>query len=314
MANEAVIKNEDKGVEFIPHGSQDKVKLTIAMVRNLIAVKTKSGKTCSDQDAIKFVAMCQARRLNPFEGDAFLIGYDGKDGPTFSLITAHQAFLKRAETNVEYDGMKSGIIVEQDGEMKDLEGDFYTENQKVVGGWATVYFKNRKQPMHKRIRLKRFQKSFGVWADDSAGMICKCAEADALRSSFPTLLGGLYLKEELVPTEPKVSAPIFTEPPKVAEKKEKPAVDAEVIPAKEAMAEPVGAPAPHDTSFNALKYIRSKIKAAKLEEKDVLNALVEIGTIEADVEDLGDVEPDTLALLADQFEDIATKIKQAQGE
>ena len=74
MANEAVIKNEDKGVEFIPHGSQDKVKLTIAMVRNLIAVKTKSGKTCSDQDAIKFMMMCQARRLNPFEGDAFLAG------------------------------------------------------------------------------------------------------------------------------------------------------------------------------------------------------------------------------------------------
>jgi hypothetical protein len=27
-------------------------------------------------------------------------------------------------------------------------------------------------------------------------MICKCAEADALRASFLTMLGGLYLKEE----------------------------------------------------------------------------------------------------------------------
>src|SRR5256885_17207110 len=106
----ATTPKDEKFVEFIPHGSEDKVKLSIAMVKNLIAVRTKSGATCSDNDAIKFVAMCQARRLNPFEGDAFLIGFDGTDGPQFSLITAHQAFLKRAELNAEYDGMKSGII------------------------------------------------------------------------------------------------------------------------------------------------------------------------------------------------------------
>lgn len=324
MENESILKTNDKGTEFIPFGAQDKVKLTISMVKNLIAVKTKSGKTCSDNDAIKFVAMCVARRLNPFEGDSFLIGYDGKDGPTFSLITAHQAFLKRAELNAEYDGMKSGIIVQEGEEIKDLEGDFYLPSQKVLGGWATIFFKNRKQSMHKRVRLARFQKAWGIWQDDPAGMICKCAEADALRSSFPTMLGGLYLKEELAPTEPKVSAPIFTEPPKAEVGKrpthvqiqtDPPIIEAEVSsPAKEAMSEPVGAPTPHDTSFNVLKSIRSKIKAAKLEEKDVLNALVEIGTIEADVEDLGDVEPDTLALLADQFEDISSKIKEQQTQ
>src|SRR5512137_372961 len=169
----AVKEKESKFVEYIPFGAQDKVKLSIEMVKNLIAVKTKSGKTCSDTDAIKFVAMCQARRLNPFEGDAFLIGYEDKDGvPKYSLITAHQAFLKRAEMNQEYDGMKSGIIIERDGEVRDLEGDFYMEGDKLLGGWATVFFKNRKQPMHKRIRLKRFQKSFGIWQEDPAGMIC----------------------------------------------------------------------------------------------------------------------------------------------
>jgi hypothetical protein len=87
-------------MEYVPFGASDKIKLTIAIIKNLVAVKTKSGKTCSDQDAIKFMMMCQARRLNPFEGDAFLIGYDAKDALR-SHITAHQAFLKRAEVNAE---------------------------------------------------------------------------------------------------------------------------------------------------------------------------------------------------------------------
>jgi len=216
---QAVVKQEERFTEFVPFGAQDKVKLSIAMVKNLIAVKTKSGKTCSDTDAIKFIAMCQARRLNPFEGDSFLIGYDNRDGTaTFSLITAHQAFLKRAELNAEYDGMKSGVIVERDGQVIDLEGDFYMEDDKVLGGWATVHFKNRKQPMHKRIRLQRFKKSYGIWLEDAAGMIVKCAEADALRSSFPTMLGGLYLREEIQPqSEVKTSTPIFSAPAKEIE-------------------------------------------------------------------------------------------------
>lgn len=188
-------------MEYVPYGCQDKIKLSVAIVKNLIAVPTKSGKTCSDRDAMKFLMLCQSKRLNPFEGDAFLIGYDGRDNVAqFSLITAHQAFLKRAELHPEYDGMKSGVIVQiesEDNKLIDLEGDFHLEDQKLLGGWATVYFKSRKIPTTRRLRLARFKKPFGVWLDDPAGMIVKCAEADALRSSFPTMLGGLYLREEV---------------------------------------------------------------------------------------------------------------------
>ena len=185
-------------MEFVPYGATDRIKLSVPVVQKLIAVRTRSGQTCSDRDAMRFMMMCQAQRLNPFAGDAFLIGYDGKDGPQFSLITAHQAFLKRAELHPEYDGMRSGIIVQnEDGTITDLEGDFFLPGQQVMGGWASVHFKNRKVQTTRRIRLARFQKSFGVWQDDAAGMICKCAEADALRSSFPTLLGGLFLRDEI---------------------------------------------------------------------------------------------------------------------
>lgn len=216
MATEKQQQVEKGLVEYVPFGGDSKIKLSIEIVKRLVSVKTKSGRNCSDEDAIKFIAMCQARKLNPWEGDAFLIGYDNRDkpdSPNFSLITSHQAFLKRAECNTAYDGMESGVVVEQNGEIKEIQGDLTTGGQKVIGGWARVFRKDRKHPMYKRIRLSRFQKPFGVWQDDPGGMICKCAEADALRSSFPTMLGGLYLREEQGPPTIEISEPKIVDEP-----------------------------------------------------------------------------------------------------
>ncbi len=190
---------ETRLIEFVPFGAKEKISLSIELVKRLIAVKTKSGKTCTNEDAFKFMLMCQARKLNPFEGDAYLIGYDSQSGPTFSLITAHQAFLKRAELHPEFDGMESGTIVMRQGNVVDLVGDWHMQNDNILGGWATVFFKNRKHAMTKRVRLSRFNKNYGIWRDDPAGMIVKCAEADALRSSFPTMLGGMFISEETPP-------------------------------------------------------------------------------------------------------------------
>lgn len=198
MSNQVQVVQTTREVEFVPYGSADKIKLNISIVKNLICVPTKSGKTCSDNDAIKFIMMCHAKRLDPFSGDAYLTGYDTQNGPQFSLITAHQAYLKRAEIHPEYDGMKSGVIIKNpDGTFRDVEGDFHEKGDNVVGGWATVYYKNRTHPCTRRIRMERFNKGFAQWAVDPAGQICKCAEADALRSSFPTMIGGLYMREEI---------------------------------------------------------------------------------------------------------------------
>lgn len=296
----AVVKTgEERVMEFVPFGGQDKIKLTIKIIQNLVAVKTRSGATCSEQEAIKFLMMCSARRLNPFEGDAYLIGYDGRDGATFSLITAHQAFLKRAELNPEYDGMQSGVIIKtEDGQIKEHEGDFYLTGDTVIGGWAKVFFKNRKQPMYKRVRLERFKKSFGIWVDDPAGMICKCAEADALRSSFPTMLGGLYLREEIAKDEKgKASEPVFSQPLI----KEKPVAEAVVVEKAEE------APA-----YNKLKAIRGMMAAEKLEEPTVLAFLKEVAGVDDDVTTLEGVHPDTITMLHDSAQDVFAKIKGAK--
>ncbi len=199
------IAAKDRGaVEYVPYGAADRIKLSILIVQKLIAVKTKSGQTCGEDDALRFIGMCQARRLNPLEGDAFLLGFDTQNGPKFQLITAHQAYLKRAELHPQFDGFESGAVVRTaDGDVN-LNTEILPEESQLIGGWCRVHLKERKIPVFKAIPLTRFkpqimrqQEHGGPWRDDPCGMIVKCAEADALRSAFPTMLGGLYMREEV---------------------------------------------------------------------------------------------------------------------
>ncbi len=203
MSENKPATKDERLIEFTPVGCTDKIKLSVKIVQNLIAVPTKSGRTCSERDALKFIMLCAARKLNPFEGDSFLVGYDGVNGPEFSLITAHQALMKRAEVHPEFDGMESGVIIQHGEFTKDLEGDFHTDDQPLVGAWAKVYFKTRKYPSTDRIALKNFIKRnrdgepTKFWRENPSGQLVKCVEASALRKAFPTMCGGMYLREEI---------------------------------------------------------------------------------------------------------------------
>lgn len=196
-ANGALDAILDKHVEYTPFMAKDVIKLSPRTVISWIAKPTKKGIRCTPEQALRFVMLCKARGLNPWEGDAYLVGYDTQDGPEFNLITAHQAFLKRAEVHPEYDGMESGVILRRGQTIVEEEGDFFLPDDILVGGWARVHFKNRSKPMFKRLKLATFDKGFSRWKSDPAGMIVKCAEADALRSAFPNTLGGMYLESEL---------------------------------------------------------------------------------------------------------------------
>jgi phage recombination protein Bet len=195
--NKALDAILDKAIEYTPFLSEQAIMLTPRMVIRFMCKPTKSGKRATMEQALHFCMLCKARGLNPWEGDAFIVGYDTKDGPEFSLLTAHQAFLKRAEVHPEYDGMQSGVIVQRGAEVLEMEGDFFLDGDVLLGGWARVLFKNRSTPVYKRLKLSTFNKGFGRWNVDPAGMIVKCAEADGLRSAFPNSLGGMYLEDEM---------------------------------------------------------------------------------------------------------------------
>ena len=188
-------------VEYIPFAEQKAITLSIAMVKRFLTHPTKSGKMPTDDDVMKFIMLCKSQELNPWTGDAYLLGYDAHDGPQFSMITAVQALFKRAEANVNFDGMEQGVIVVKqkgdDAEPEYRAGDLVLPGENLVGGWARVYRKDREVPFFDALKLGTFNTGRSQWKKDPAGMIVKCAEASVLRKAFPTQLGGLYHDAEM---------------------------------------------------------------------------------------------------------------------
>lgn len=188
-------------VTYKPFLAADAITLSAKMVLDYLCTPTKKGYLCDMRMATRFVMMCKARGLDPWQGDAYIIGYDSeKDGPQFSIVTAHQAYLKRAEVHPEYDGMESGVIAKRGEVTVEYQGDMLEPGDILIGGWSKVFFKKRTHPIYRRSHLARCNKGFGLWGKQPEMMIVKTAESDALRSAFPNQLGGMYLDDMPVMT------------------------------------------------------------------------------------------------------------------
>ncbi len=184
-------------ISYVPLGETQEIHLTVSRVKQLIAIPTKSGALPTDAQVLKFIMLCKAQGLNPFLNDAFLCGYDSKDGPTFSLITSVQAFLKRAESSPEYEGIEQGVIVQRGDQLTERAGDLVLQGETLIGGWARVHRKDRRIPSYDALNLGVFNTGYSRWKIDPAGMICKCAMASALRTAFPSTLAAIYCQEEM---------------------------------------------------------------------------------------------------------------------
>jgi len=188
-------------ITYTPLGESDEITLSRDVIRRFLCTPTKSGKLPEDDQIVRFGMLCKARRLNPWVGDAYLIGYDTKDGPQFSLITAHQALLKRAEACPAYDGLESGIVVQTpQGATEERRGTIAGPKETVLGGWAIAHRSDRSRPIYCSVKLSTYNTGRSRWAADPEGMILKCAEAAALRRAFPLEVGGMYASEELEQT------------------------------------------------------------------------------------------------------------------
>lgn len=182
---------------YVPLGEKTAIELTVDRVKRFLCVPTKSGKHPTTEQIIQYMMLCQAQSLNPWVRDAYLVGYDSKDGPSFSLITSHQAILKRAEASEMYDGMESGLIVKSGDTVTERPGKVLYDGEKIIGGWCRVFRKDRRIPMYDAVQLSTYNTGRSRWAADAAGMIVKVAEAASLRKSYPSNLAALYCEEEM---------------------------------------------------------------------------------------------------------------------
>lgn len=190
----------DKPMVFEVNG--ETVKLSGNMVKQYLV---RGNGNVSDQELVMFMNLCKFQKLNPFLNEAYLIKFGSQPA---QIITSKEAFMKRAESNPNYEGFEAGIIVDRNGEMVEIEGAVKLPNDKLIGGWAKVYRSDRKQPITAKISLEEFSKGQATWKQMPLNMIRKSAIVNAQREAFPDALGALYTEDDTdVQTTPKDITP-----------------------------------------------------------------------------------------------------------
>ena len=205
---------ENYKVEYEVDGQ--KIKLTQSIVQQYI-VGTQANITLPE---FKFFAeLCQARKLNPFLKEAYLIKYSEKQPA--QMVVSKDVVLKRAVLHPQYDGKESGVIVRTaEGNIIERAGCFVDfKNEELLGGWCKVYRKDWKRPEFMSVSLDEVasRKNDGTlnsnWLTKSATMVEKVAKVRALREAFVEEFGGMYIDDEFSNSQPeKESTDPFTQP------------------------------------------------------------------------------------------------------
>lgn len=184
-------------LSYTPIGRNEPIRLTLLMIANDIAVPTASGALPNESDCLRFMHLCEGRKLDPWTGDVFMIGYDSKNGPKFEPITSFQHLLKRAEASPNFAGIESGVVVKTANGLENRVGHIVLDGEVIIGGWAKAHRDDRKVCHESAVQFSTYNTQKSRWNIDPAGMITKVAKAAALREAFPNVVGGLYVEEEM---------------------------------------------------------------------------------------------------------------------
>lgn len=182
----------DKPLKFNVNGKS--VELSIALTQAYFCPQATPA------EAYVFNAWCQHNGLDPWRKEAYLVKYGNNPA---QMLTAKDAFTKRAEANPRYQGQKAGVVVrKEDGTIENRLGELVLEDEELVGGWADVFVKDYVTPISAVVSFsERCQykdgKPMAKWATSPALMIRKCALVAAMREAFPNEVGGMYIPDEM---------------------------------------------------------------------------------------------------------------------
>ena len=191
MADNAlsVVKYDAGGVE---------IKLEPETVKNYLV--RGNGKV-TDQEVLFFIRTCQAQKLNPLVyGEVYLIKFGNEPA---QLVIGKETYMKRAFKNPNYNGMKSGIVVQRGETIVQKEGTCLYPTETLLGGWCRVFHElnGKETETFKEVSLAEYQKfkdgkPMANWGSKPCTMIEKVAVSQAVRAAFPDDYQGLYTAEE----------------------------------------------------------------------------------------------------------------------
>lgn len=138
-----------------------------------------SGSTESELKL--FLHKCDSCGVNPLSQMIYPFKKDGR----VSFIASIDFLRSRAESSGLYDGQDE-VVYE------------YRDNNSIpFSATAKVYRKDISRPFTCKVLFNEFKLDKYIWRTKPHIMIAKCAEAQALRKSFPEKLEKLYIPEEM---------------------------------------------------------------------------------------------------------------------
>ena len=180
------------------------IKLNPEIIKKYL-IRGKS-ELVTDQEVVFFMKLCQARGLNPFIGDVYLIKYSMDPA---AIVTSIDFFRKRARSQKDCVGWETGIVVQGKDGIKYTNG-LILEGEKLVGGWFKATPEGWKVEFKLEVNLAGYlrfkrEKESGkkeltkFWeSENQPSQIAKVAESQGLRRLWPDEFQGLATEEELL--------------------------------------------------------------------------------------------------------------------
>ncbi len=182
--------------------------------KQLDLIRRTVAADCTDDEFNLFFEAARRVGLDPFRKQIYAVVYS-KDDPKkrkMSIITGIDGFRAVAERSGKYRPSEGEPEIVYDDRAKDLETNPLGIERAVVtvfkygpdGQWhplkGTAYwseFAPLKEIWSNGKPTGEFQLPFGNWRKMPRVMICKTAEAQALRKGWPEDLAGVYAAEEM---------------------------------------------------------------------------------------------------------------------
>ena len=152
----------------------------------------------SDPEFKFFVGVGQVTGLNPFLREIWAIKYDAK-APA-QIFIGRDGYRKTAQKNRDYDYHQvDSVYSGDDFSVKNGEVDHsyqLKDRGELLGAYCVVKKHSSSRPTYVFVELKEYDTGQSNWKKMKPTMIKKVAEAQCLRSSFPSDFGGTYDEAE----------------------------------------------------------------------------------------------------------------------
>lgn len=189
----------------------------------LDVIKTLICPGASDAELTLFAQVCKQTGLNPFARQIYgivrkvRVNVDGqwRSEQRLSIQTSIDGFRLAAQRSGEYGGQVGPEWCGEDGCWRDV----WLSSTPPAAARVGVMRRGFTQPTYavatwaEYCQRDRDGKPTGQWPTMPSLMLAKCAEALALRKSFPAELSGLYSKEEMAQADNPTAPTIQIVPP-----------------------------------------------------------------------------------------------------